>query len=171
MAQEMGLTLAGLPVFDIMCLTEFLIGKRGYEDIRIMGFSGGGLQALYAAALDERPGTVFISGYFHGFKEALLEMAENCSCNYIPSLRLHFDIQDVAALIAPRPLVIQSAESDHLAGRRGLVYVPEPMEELRCAYSLPGCEDRVYHHIVSGGHHLEKEGVSEALRKVTGPSA
>lgn len=97
-------------------------------------------------------------------------MAENCSCNYIPSLWLHFDIQDVAALIAPRPLVIQSAESDHLAGRRGMANVLEPMEELRQAYSLLECEDRVFHHIVPGGHHFEKEGAFEALERVTRPS-
>ena len=43
----------------------------------------------------------------------------NCSCNFVPSLFLHFDVADIAGLVAPRPLVIQSAREDHLAGEKG----------------------------------------------------
>lgn len=66
-----------------------------------------------------------------------------------------------------RPLVIQSARDDHLAGRRGLANVLAPMDELRVAYELSGAVERLYHHIVPGGHHFEKDGALEAIERVT----
>ncbi len=166
MAESLELTLAGLLVFDMMRLVDYLEERNEWREVRSLGFSGGGLQSLYLTAVDERVKATFISGYFYGFKEALLDMSSNCSCNYIPSLYLHYDIQDIAALIAPRPLVVQSAESDHLAGRNGLRNVLSPMNELKTAYSLLGAENRLFHHIVGGGHHFEKKGALEALEKV-----
>ena len=88
------------------------------------------------------------------------------SCNFVPSLFLHFDVADIAGLVAPRPLVIQSAREDHLAGERGLENVLEPMEELKKVYSLLGAENRICHHIVGGPHHFEKEGIMEAIDSV-----
>ena len=81
-------------------------------------------------------------------------------------LYLYFDISDIAGMIAPRPLVIQSGESDHLAGERGLINVLEPMNELRSVYSLLTAEERLYHQIVKGPHHFEKEGLYEAMERV-----
>ena len=90
----------------------------------------------------------------------------NCSCNFVPSLFLHFDVADITGLVAPRPLVIQSAREDHLAGERGLENVLEPMEELKKVYSLLGAENRICHHIVGGPHHFEKEGIMGAIDSV-----
>ena len=55
-----------------------------------------------------------------------------------------------------RPLVIQSARDDHLAGRRGLANVLAPMDELRVAYELSDAVERLYHHIVPGGTTLRR---------------
>ena len=166
MAESLGLTLTGLLVFDMMRLVDYITERNEWGEIRALGFSGGGLQTLYFSAIDERVRMAFISGYFYGFKEALLDMSANCSCNYIPSLYLHFDIQDIAALIAPRPLVIQSAREDHLAGINGLRNVLSPMTELKEAYSLLDADKRLFHHVVEGGHHFEKTGALEAIEKV-----
>ena len=166
MAESLGLTLAGLLVFDMMRLIDFILDRNEWGDIRVLGFSGGGLQALYLAALDERVRLSFISGYFYGFKEALLDMSSNCSCNYIPSLYLYFDIADIAALIAPRPLVIQSAMHDYLAGKSGIHNVLKPMLELKNAYSVLNADAKLFHHIVDDGHHFEKKGAMEAIESV-----
>ena len=98
--------------------------------------------------------------------DSFVRLNTNCSCNFVPSLFLHFDVADIAGLVAPRPLVIQSAREDHLAGERGLDNVLEPMEELKKVYSLLGAENRICHHIVGGPHHFEKEGIMEAIDSV-----
>ena len=166
MAESLGLTLCGLLVHEIVALIDMLSCWKRWGEIRCLGFSGGGLQTLYAAAIDERINLSFISGYYYGFYDSLLKLNSNCSCNYIPSLYLYFDIADIAALIAPRALIIQSGKDDHLAGERGIVNVLEPMKELKSVYSLFGKENRLYHQIVPGPHHFEKEGIFEIMEKV-----
>ena len=166
MAESLGLTLPGLLVFDMMRLIDFIEERNEWGEVRVLGFSGGGLQSLYLTALDDRVKLAFISGYFYGFKEALLDMSANCSCNYIPSLYLYFDIADIAALIAPRPLVIQSAIHDHLAGKSGIHNVIKPMSELKNAYSVLNADAKLFHHIVDDGHHFEKKGAMEAIESV-----
>ena len=74
-----------------------MAGKRlcwNPERILTFGFSGGAMQSLYLAALDDRIHAVFLSGYMYGFRDSLLQMNRNCSCNYVPHLMEHFDIRD-----------------------------------------------------------------------------
>ena len=166
MAESLGLTLIGLLTFDAMRIIDYLEERKEWGEIRAIGFSGGGMQTLYLAALDERVKAAVISGYFYGLKDSFVRLNTNCFCNFVPSLFLHFDVADIAGLVAPRPLVIQSAREDHLAGERGLENVLEPMEELKKVYSLLGAENRICHHIVGGPHHFEKEGIMEAIDSV-----
>ena len=58
--------------------------------------------------------------FYYGFYDSLLKLNANCSCNYIRSLYLYFDIADIAALIEPRPIIVQSSKDDHFAGERGI---------------------------------------------------
>ena len=45
-----------------------------------------------------------------------LGYAGNCSCNYVPHLFEHVDMGDVGALIAPRPLLVETGTHDDLNG-------------------------------------------------------
>lgn len=167
-ATSLGMALEGLYAWDVMRLIDYIVlrGEWNIDDIRMIGFSGGGMQTLYASALDERIKLAFISGYFYGFKDSLLRLSNNCSCNYIPSLWRHFDVQDIAAMIAPRPLVIQSASSDHLNGERGIENVKEPFKELQALYKMLGSEERLRHDIIPGGHHFDGSHIAELMEAV-----
>jgi hypothetical protein len=59
-------------------------------------------------ALYYRIKAAVISGYFYGYKQSLLEMPDNCSCNYVPHLWEKVDMGDMGALIAPRTLLIET---------------------------------------------------------------
>ena len=61
---------------------------------------------------------------------------------------------DIASLIAPRPLLVQSCEKDHLNGARGLANVDEQLDIVRDAYALLGKADNLSHEVCPGGHHL-----------------
>ena len=104
--------------------------------------------------------------FYYGFYDSLLKLNANCSCNYIPSLYLYFYIADIAAMIEPRPIIVQSGKGDHLAGERGIQNVLEPMKELESVYSLFGKKNRLYHQIVPGLHHFEKDGLIESMERV-----
>jgi len=117
-----------------------------------MGFSGGGMQTLWAAAMDDRIKQAIISGYMYGYRDSLLILNGNCSCNYVPHLWEYVDMGDLGALIAPRPLAIQSCRDDHLNGHRGLANVTEQVDIIRKAYALFDRHDLPVHDIREGGH-------------------
>lgn len=154
MAQPLGLTVAGLCTWDLMRLIDYIEERNEWDisSIGCIGFSGGGMQTLWLAALDDRINYAFISGYMYGYKDSLLKLHGNCSCNYVPGLWEKLDMGDLGALIAPRPLLIQSCEEDHLNGERGLQNVLEQLKIIEEAYVLFENKSELIHDVRPGGH-------------------
>ena len=178
MGEPIGIPVLGMLSWDLMRCVDFLqeytITKDGKlrhltdgahtdseatrwnpERIIAFGFSGGAMQSLYLSALDERLHASFLSGYMYGFRDSLLQMNRNCSCNYVPHLMEHFDMGDIASLIAPRRLMIQSCREDRLAGTRGLTNVQEQVDIIRANYAVTGIAEHVQQDIEDGPHHLD----------------
>ena len=62
-----------------------------------------------------------------------MEHPFHCDCLAVPNLWSRFDLGDVAALVAPRPLHIETGSRDPLNGRRGLANVrPQVAGARRC---------------------------------------
>lgn len=178
MGEPIGIPVLGMLSWDLMRCVDFLQeytmtkdGKLRHltdgahtdseatcwnpERIIAFGFSGGAMQSLYLSALDERIHASFLSGYMYGFRDSLLQMNRNCSCNYVPHLMEHFDMGDIASLIAPRRLMIQSCREDRLAGARGLTNVQEQVDIIRANYAVTGIAEHVQQDIEDGPHHLD----------------
>lgn len=165
MAEPLGLTVAGLNAWDNMRLIDYLEarGDIAMDDLGCFGFSGGGYMTLYLAALDPRVRKAFVSGYLYGVDDSLLHLNGNCGCNYTPGLWRLLDMGDIASLIAPRPLLVQSCEEDHLNGVRGLANVDEQLDIVRDAYELLGCGEGLRHEVCPGGHHLGVTHLAEDI--------
>lgn len=165
MAEPLGLTVAGLNVWDNMRLIDYLEarGDIAMDDLGCFGFSGGGYMTLYLAALDPRVRKAFVSGYLYGVDDSLLHLNGNCSCNYTPGLWRLLDMGDIASLIAPHPLLVQSCEEDHLNGSRGLKNVDEQLKIVRDAYKLLGRRDGLRHEVCPGEHHLGVTHLAEDI--------
>ena len=166
MAEALGETVIGMCTWDVTRLIDYVYerGQWNTDTLGVMGFSGGGMQTLWAAALDERIRRAIISGYLYGYKDSLLILNGNCSCNYVPQLWQHFDMGDIAALIAPRPLAIQSCQNDHLNGPRGMANVLEQLETVRKAYRLYGNMKYPFHDVRDGEHCWHEEILDELHR-------
>ena len=165
MAEPLGLTVAGLNAWDNIRLIDYLEarGDIAMYDLGCFGFSGGGYMTLYLAALDSRVRKAFVSGYLYGVDDSLMHLNGNCSCNYTPGLWRLLDMGDIASLIAPRPLLVQSCEEDHLNGVRGLANVDEQLDIVRDAYELLGCGEGLRHEVCPGGHHLGVTHLAEDI--------
>jgi len=168
MAEPLGMTLTGMNTWDIFRLLDYIKTRSEWSTNHIgcLGFSGGGMQTLWAAALDDRISVSVISGYLYGYKEALLERNGNCNCNYVPHLWEHVDMGDIAALLAPRPVWVQSCREDHLNGTRGIANVTDQLDIMKKAYRLYQAEHRIYHEICPGGHQWHDENLKEYLQKL-----
>ena len=154
MAYPLGQTVTGMWTWDLMRLIDYIETRPDCDASRVgcAGLSGGGLQTLWVSAMDDRVKCVVVSGYFYGYKESLLIMHQNCSCNYVPHLYERVDIGDVGALIAPRPLLIETGTRDPLNGESGLANVTSQLDITRSAYALYGAEASLYHDIFEGEH-------------------
>ena len=113
MGEPLGIPVLGMLTWDLARLIDWLEEDRRFNTDRLgaVGFSGGGMQTLWLAALDDRVKFAAVSGYMYGYRDALLTLNNNCSCNYVPHLWEHLDMGDIASLIAPRPLWVQSCRS------------------------------------------------------------
>lgn len=187
MGEPIGIPVLGMLSWDLMRCVDFLQeytmtkgGKLRHltdgahtdseapcwnpERIIAFGFSGGAMQSLYLSALDERIHASFLSGYMYGFRDSLLQMNRNCSCNYVPHLMEHFDMGDIASLIAPRRLMIQSCREDRLAGARGLANVQEQVDIIRANYAVIGNTENVQQDIEDGPHHLDTRHLQDIAK-------
>ncbi len=153
MAMPLGMTVIGMWTWDLMRLLDYIQTRPDCQGrpIGCIGLSGGGLQTLYLAALDERVACAVVSGYFYGVRDSLLDIC-CCDCNYVPHLWEYADMGDLGAMIAPRPLLVESGTRDELNGARGIVNTIEQVEIARAAYQALAVPDHLSHDIFEGDH-------------------
>ncbi len=113
LATMLGATLAGIRINDLRRGLDWLLARPEVLDERVglMGISGGGQMTLWTLALEPRLRVGVVSGYFNSFRTSIMGMY-HCVCNVVPGLATQLDMTDLAALVAPRPLLIESAQSD-----------------------------------------------------------
>lgn len=154
MGEPLGIPVAGMWTFDLMRLADHVLARKDVRPggLACAGLSGGGLQTLYFAAIDTRISCAVISGYFYGVRESLLGQPANCPCNIVPGLWERFDMGDIGAMIAPRPLLVETGDADTLNGASGVKNVNSQMEIARRAYKAMKAADRISHDVFPGGH-------------------
>ena len=161
-----GRTVIGGAVWDLMRLADWLLARPEASGfLACSGMSGGGQQTLWFAAMDDRVSAAITSGYFYGVRDSLIEMPQNCACNFVPHFFETADMGELGALIAPRPFFVESGANDPLSGRRRVANVTEQLDVTRAAYRLFGAEDRVQHAVHDGGHEWRGDGMRAFLRR------
>ena len=115
-AFELGRTLVGERIFDVSRAIDAMNYFSDYIDldkIIITGNSGGGTASFYSAIYDKRIKICAPSCAFASYKTSIMKLY-HCACNYIPGALKWFDMGDLSALIAPRPLLIIAGEKDKI---------------------------------------------------------
>jgi hypothetical protein len=70
----------------------------------------------------------------------------------VPHLWENFDMGDLGAMIAPRPLMIETGDQDSLNGANGMKNVRSQMKIAGKAYTLLKATDHLGHSIFPGQH-------------------
>ena len=114
-AMMLGKSAAGLRVMDAMRVLDYLQTRDDVDasNVGVMGISGGGMHAFFSAATDARIKATVISGYFCDWRHSILALF-HCTCNFVPGLLNLGELSDLAALIAPRPLLIEHGTRDDI---------------------------------------------------------
>jgi dienelactone hydrolase len=149
-ALMIGQTMIGWRVWDVMRTIDY-IGTRAELDanrVGCMGISGGGTVTVFSSALDTRIRAALVSGYLNTFRDSVGSIV-HCSDNYVPGILNWAEMHDIAGLIAPRPLFVESGEKDDIFPIRASV---ESFNEVRTIYEVFGARDRAEQEVFPGEH-------------------
>ncbi len=141
-ALRAGRSLAGMRVHDIARGLDYLQTRQELDGRRISGFGlgAGGVQMLYAGALDGRLSAVVAAGALVSYAElAGSEFYTQRLGVFVPSARLYFDLPEVAALAAPRPVTLLNL-ADGRNRRLELERAAEAYRPAADVYRLLGAE-------------------------------
>ena len=143
-----GLSLGGLQLWNSMRALDFLetlpyVRKDGFG---ATGESGGGTQTFLLAAVDPR---VTVAAPVNMIS---LHMQGGCICENLPNLRVDMNNVEIAATIAPRPMLMVSATGD---------WTNETLEKeypaVRSIYALFGADTKVLAVRMDAPHNYNKD--------------
>ena len=143
-----GLSLAGLQVWNAIRALDFLesLPYVRREAIGVTGESGGGTQTFLLAAVDDR---VAVAAPVNMIS---LHMQGGCLCENPPGLRLDTTNVEIAATIAPRPLLMIAATGDWTKNT-----IEREYPAVRSIYSLLDAPDRVQAVRIEAEHNYNRE--------------
>ncbi|MBI3974060.1 MAG: hypothetical protein HY332_22510 [Chloroflexi bacterium] len=187
MAFQMGRHIIGYEVQKVLALIDLFarglplpLGDGTTTPIGIYGYGEGGLTALYAGALDPRLSVVGVSEHFRNRRELWREPIYR---NVWRLLR-GFSDAELAAMIAPRALVVEAVPGSRVEGppparerRQGAapgILEPAPLEQVRAevvrarrVYDALGSSERLVL-VEPDGEEDAGPGMEAALRAFVG---
>ena len=161
----LGRTLIGERVWDISRAIDVLASQFPVADLSrltVLGGSGGGTAAFYAACLEERIQCAVPFCSLCTFEDSIGSL-EHCCCNYIPSICRYFDMGDLAGLIAPRKLIAVAGNQDPIFPLEGFLAV---MEEAKALYEAAGASHAFTYVIGDGGHRPYADATWKAIHEM-----
>jgi hypothetical protein len=143
-----GLSLAGLQLWNGMRALDFLetLPDVRRDAIAMTGESGGGSQTFLLVSVDERVKVAVPVNMIS------LHMQGGCLCENPPGLRLDLTNVDIAATIAPRPMLMVSATGDWTKDTLEIEY-----PAVRAVYDLFGAGDKVQAVRMTAEHNYNKD--------------
>src|SRR5262249_46413277 len=158
----LGQTIAGWMVWETMRAIDFLATFPEVDSSRIgvTGNSGGGLNTLFAAALDERVRAAAIAGYVFRFNHWIKYAGSHCTCCYLPGLYRSMEWFEVASLTAPRALLMLQGERDDIFA---IVGARRAGRDTEAVYSLLGQREKARFDEIQGQHHAYSQPFRERM--------
>jgi len=147
----LGESAMGFLLFDLQRALDLLATLPQVDADRIgcWGLSLGGEMTLLAAAADERIQVACISGFLSSYQSSFLDCG-HCGCGYVFGLVQYLEHADIASLIVPRPLLVESPTHDIFP----LEAAHQAVSELRRLYHLCGVPERLEQDIFEAGHEI-----------------
>ncbi len=152
-----GYTPAGVEAWNCVRALDYLQERPEVDPQRlgVTGRSGGGAYSWWIAALDDRiKAAVPVAGITDLQNHVVDGCVEgHCDCMYVVNT-YRWDYPLVAALVAPRPLLISNTDKDNIFPLDGVV---RTHEKVRRIYRLYGVDDKLGLHITEGPHRDTQE--------------
>ncbi len=115
----------------------------------MVGISYGGTVTLFTAALDTRVAASVVSGYFSSWAESHKVPWNMCGSQIMFAMLGKLEHEDLGALVAPRPMLVESGTEDFLFP---FAAATESVRRAGLVYAARGAGDRLVHDVFEGGH-------------------
>lgn len=159
-----GYTPAGVEAWNCIRALDYLQSREEVDGERlgVTGRSGGGAYSWWIAALDERIKVAVPVAGITDLRNHIVDgtVEGHCDCMFMVNT-YQWDYPMVAALMAPRPLLISNTDNDRIFPLDG---VYRTFLKTREVYRLLDAEDDVSLHITSGPHKDTQELRVHAFR-------
>jgi dienelactone hydrolase len=119
------------------------------ERIGAVGLSLGGTMTLFLAAWDERVAAAVVSGFFSSWAESHKVPWNMCGSQVLPGMLGALEHVDLAALIVPRPLLVETGRLDLLFP---VAAAEQAMGQLRRLSPDDDAAERLVHDVFDGEH-------------------
>ncbi len=162
--QLLGISTLTLNIWDMKCCLDYLETRSEVDPGRIgmMGLSQGGTMTTFTTAAEPRIKAADIIGYVNPWRGFGIERANFCGSQIVPGIYRYFDTDDIAGLIAPRPLLLEMGIYDDC------FYIQDLMagyEGVRRIYEAAGVGDRLWADIHPGPHAFAGNKAFEFFRR------
>jgi cephalosporin-C deacetylase-like acetyl esterase len=147
-----GYTPAGVETWNSIRAIDYLVSRPEVDPERIgmTGRSGGGAYTWYTTALDDRIKVAVPVAGITNLKNHVVDgcVEGHCDCMYMVNT-YRWDYPQLAALAAPRPLLIANTDRDKIFPFDGVVDV---YQKVRRLYELAGKGDQIALQMAGGPH-------------------
>lgn len=158
-----GYTPAGVEAWNCIRALDYLATRKEVDAERIgaTGRSGGGAYTWFVAALDDRvKAAVPVAGITDLENHVVDGVVEgHCDCMYFVNT-YRWDYPQLAALVAPRPLLISNSDKDRIFPLEGVLRTHRTVRRI---YSLHEAEKNLGLHITEGPHEDTQELYTHAF--------
>jgi dienelactone hydrolase len=147
----LGYDLLSLSLWDLARSLDVLSEHPLVDPRRIgmVGLSQGGTCTLFMAAWDRRIKAAVVSGYFNEWPVTATIGWNMCGSQVIKGMLGRLDHLELGALIAPRPLLIETGTEDNINPVKSAT---AQADRLRRVYETEAAGDRLVHDVYEGGH-------------------
>lgn len=149
-----GEVLMSTVLADAAAAHSVLCAQAGIDPARVgvLGHSMGGATALFHAALDERVRFTVVSGAACTYRDRIQRGVGIEAGQVLPGLLELCDLDDIAALVAPRPMLLCSATEDEYSHD-----APAIADSAAVAYATAEAAEALSHLRFHGEHALTEE--------------
>lgn len=137
-----GATWPGVTLWDDVRTLDYLCSRPEVDAKRIgcVGVSFGGWRSLFLGGLDDRIAAACVVGFMSTVRPMIRAHMETHSfVHFVPALHRYLDLPDVAALRAPKPLLVLQCSRDGLFPLDGM---EESVRKISDVYRKAGAADR-----------------------------
>jgi dienelactone hydrolase len=158
-----GMTWPGIVFWDDVRTVDYLVSRPEVDPKRLgcVGVSMGGYRSLFLAALDPRIRAACVTGFMSTVGPMIRAHLDTHSwIHFLPELHRHLDWPDVAALTAPRSLLVQQCSKDGLFPLSGM---QESVETISTLFDRAGVRERFTGRFYDTPHQFNRAMQDEAF--------